>query len=715
MGSTSADCLPTREPVHHHPSRAQPAPGGGARPAHKLPSEAQVPVGAVKQEQGEEAAQLVAEEEEQRDQDREQQQQQQQQQQEEGAADPEQQQQQKPVGARRREQREPAAASAPPPRALRSCGARPPMAPPPLQDVQQPQDSGGGGPQLRSARSVALQELQQQGGRRTPPPTRSSSQQQQQQQHSGGGADAAAGASPRAGGRPTSATSAGDEQQQQQQQPARPGRSRPARHTGPLYASEIVGRRCAILRCSRGSRASWWEKAKVVEWDGARQQHKLLYITDGRSEEWLSLGDVKFKWEGLAAPGAAPNPTHRPEMEREAALGRRLRLYWPAMQKWYIGQVKEYDAKTDKHVIWYRDGDAQTLCLRHEPVVWIDAGEMSGGNSSVTPSPAGAAPGAAAGEVEDADAEEAVKEEEEEEEDEDEDDKQQRAADKQRRPRPSSGTTAAAAAAVAAASDSDCKADEAALILVRAFPRTPARLLGKHGRSSADGACRGPFKRARGSRSRPRAGHAQPALSSAAGGGAAAAARALAPVVDHPSKPSLVGCRVSVYWRMDRCFFRVGGGDSSSACVGNGLQTVQQFWQPCHQLDAQQPLTLELRTPPPPPTGQAHQLHARQREVHDQVRRRPDGAAAHRARARPVARAARRDGRLHTGASLGDGGPVRPERRAGAGATAGDAGVTQPAGAGGAGGDGRVAGAGVVWRGRQLERGRGELHWSADA
>jgi hypothetical protein len=149
-----------------------------------------------------------------------------------------------------------------------------------------------------------------------------------------GDADACRPGAPDQHGRAAAAPAAAPEQAHAAAR-ARAGRG--VRHTGPLYAGEVVGRRVAILRCSHaGARASWWDRAAIADFDAPSGRHKLTYAAEGRGEEWLSLADVKFKWEGGPGSGAAgaggANPTHRPEMDGPAAVGRRLRLYWPAMQ-----------------------------------------------------------------------------------------------------------------------------------------------------------------------------------------------------------------------------------------------------------------------------------------------------------------------------------------------------------------------------------------------
>jgi hypothetical protein len=136
-----------------------------------------------------------------------------------------------------------------------------------------------------------------------------------------------------------------------------------------LYGIEAVGRKCSVMQSRSGAKA--WEKAQILEFNPDNGQHKLRY-SSSKAEEWLCLGDIKFKWSQLLPPTAPANPSYRAEFAREAGVGRRLRVYWPAMQRWYQGTVRSHDAKTDRHVVLYKDGDTQSLQLKHEPVIWSD-------------------------------------------------------------------------------------------------------------------------------------------------------------------------------------------------------------------------------------------------------------------------------------------------------------------------------------------------------
>lgn len=55
-----------------------------------------------------------------------------------------------------------------------------------------------------------------------------------------------------------------------------------------------------------------------------------------------------------------------------AACCVQVKVFWPAMCKWYAGRVGDYDAQTGRHTILYKDGDVRKLALQHEAVLWTD-------------------------------------------------------------------------------------------------------------------------------------------------------------------------------------------------------------------------------------------------------------------------------------------------------------------------------------------------------
>ena len=53
-------------------------------------------------------------------------------------------------------------------------------------------------------------------------------------------------------------------------------------------------------------------------------------------------------------------------------LGVQVKVFWPAMCRWYAGRVGSFDAAAGQHTILYKDGDVQRLTLEHEAVQWLD-------------------------------------------------------------------------------------------------------------------------------------------------------------------------------------------------------------------------------------------------------------------------------------------------------------------------------------------------------
>ena len=49
-----------------------------------------------------------------------------------------------------------------------------------------------------------------------------------------------------------------------------------------------------------------------------------------------------------------------------------VKVFWPAMGRWYIGRVSAFDSKTGRHTVQFKDGDKREYVLRHEAVVWLD-------------------------------------------------------------------------------------------------------------------------------------------------------------------------------------------------------------------------------------------------------------------------------------------------------------------------------------------------------
>lgn len=40
-------------------------------------------------------------------------------------------------------------------------------------------------------------------------------------------------------------------------------------------------------------------------------------------------------------------------------IGKKVRVFWPLDEQWYVGVVKEYDSSTGEHLLKYPDGDTE--------------------------------------------------------------------------------------------------------------------------------------------------------------------------------------------------------------------------------------------------------------------------------------------------------------------------------------------------------------------
>ena len=76
----------------------------------------------------------------------------------------------------------------------------------------------------------------------------------------------------------------------------------------------------------------------------------------------------RFQFLTNPRPGSAPNRTYHGSPKGKDAVGRKVKVYWPAMGRWYVGKVKGYDTASGKHLIAYQDGEQQEVLLRNEAV-----------------------------------------------------------------------------------------------------------------------------------------------------------------------------------------------------------------------------------------------------------------------------------------------------------------------------------------------------------
>ena len=195
--------------------------------------------------------------------------------------------------------------------------------------------------------------------------------------------------------------------------------------SGVLVAGkEVVGRQVAVFSAKQGD----WPKAIIAQFNAATRQHLLRYVERPpgavkHHEEWASLERTRFQWVADPAPQAAANPSWAAAPRGDEAVHTKVRVFWPAMARWYVGkvsaggagglvrcgrrcrrqqaggactrlprrlavlglslptpvshspptcrlQIMAFDPKTKKHMVRYRDGDTQELNLKHQVGWW---------------------------------------------------------------------------------------------------------------------------------------------------------------------------------------------------------------------------------------------------------------------------------------------------------------------------------------------------------
>lgn len=157
-----------------------------------------------------------------------------------------------------------------------------------------------------------------------------------------------------------------------QQQPASPKQAATAVPQPKLIVgSEAIGREISVFQ-SDAQHAEWWD-GKVTEFSKDSGQHLVRYHgREHRTQQWLQLNAQPFQWKSIPPATAASNPTVKGVHLNDSIIGRKVKVFWPAMSKWYLGHVKEYDAKSGRHTIKYKDGEVKDYALRHEAIWWLD-------------------------------------------------------------------------------------------------------------------------------------------------------------------------------------------------------------------------------------------------------------------------------------------------------------------------------------------------------
>ena len=151
-----------------------------------------------------------------------------------------------------------------------------------------------------------------------------------------------------------------------------------------VCGKEVCGRKLDIWDESLGD----WRDGEVVRFKPSLREHLIRFLdgsSEGSQEEsWMDLSKNRFRWLSPVPDDAAPNPSYRKAPKRKAAVGCQVKVFWTGMGKWYLGKVLDFDNETKLHTVKYRDGDVQSLSLRHEAVIYGDGGLGSVGKTPKT-------------------------------------------------------------------------------------------------------------------------------------------------------------------------------------------------------------------------------------------------------------------------------------------------------------------------------------------
>ena len=92
------------------------------------------------------------------------------------------------------------------------------------------------------------------------------------------------------------------------------------------------------------SRRGDWPEATIAQFNASTGQHLVRYSERPpgavkHEETWASLARTRFQWGAPPPPGAPPNPSYSVAPRGEDAVGWKVKVFWPAMARWYTGKV----------------------------------------------------------------------------------------------------------------------------------------------------------------------------------------------------------------------------------------------------------------------------------------------------------------------------------------------------------------------------------------
>lgn len=136
-------------------------------------------------------------------------------------------------------------------------------------------------------------------------------------------------------------------------------------------------------------------RAVAVQWGNARLSGVVLafHAPTGQSlveyEEgtlaWEVLSGKKVVWGGIGAPVRQLAPGEAVPPTGEAAVGRRVGVWWESTKSLFYGVVTAFDKGRGRHVVQYDDGDKKPTELNRRRVHWVPPGA---GAPPPTPAPA---------------------------------------------------------------------------------------------------------------------------------------------------------------------------------------------------------------------------------------------------------------------------------------------------------------------------------------
>jgi hypothetical protein len=132
------------------------------------------------------------------------------------------------------------------------------------------------------------------------------------------------------------------------------------------------------------------EEGAVSEPEQAAPRPTAAAATEGASPQLTASGKARcnalsakgeqckrsaYAGEGLCWLHLPPSKRDVPKENNltsgEAAIGRRVRVYWRDQRQYYTGTVRGYTASGNKHHVVYDDGDTELLNLSLESFEWL--------------------------------------------------------------------------------------------------------------------------------------------------------------------------------------------------------------------------------------------------------------------------------------------------------------------------------------------------------